>query len=74
MIVTRPGLEVVPPALQVSVVGVEQAPGVVALGIGDHEAGDGRRGVLKRLGDPIGLQQDLGGGGDQPPSGPGSSA
>ena len=65
----RLGLEVVPAALHVPVVRVEQAPGRVPLGVGSDQGGDGRRGLLDRLGHPVGFQQHLGGGGDQRPVG-----
>ena len=69
MVTARLELEVVLAALQVAVVGVEQAPRVAPLGVGFDESGDGGRGLLERLGDPIGFQQHLGGGGDQRPAG-----
>ena len=60
-------LEVVPAALHVPVVRVEQAPGAVALGVGPDRGRGRRRSCLGRLGDPIGFEQDLGGCRDQRP-------
>ena len=50
-------------------VGVEQAPRLVALGVSFDKGGQGCRGRLEFLAHPVGLQQHLGGGGDQRPSG-----
>ena len=60
-------VEVVPTALQVAVVCIQQAPGKFALSIGVDELSDRLGGVLQGLGDPICLQQHLGGGGKQRP-------
>ena len=69
MVLAQVGLEVVPAALHVSVMRVEQTPRRVTFRVGFDQLGDGGWGFLEGLGDPIRFQQHLCSGGHQRPPG-----
>ena len=69
MLVAGSGIKVVPTALHVTVMRVEQAPRIVIAGIRSDEGGNCRWRCLECLANPVCLDQDLGSRIDQCPPG-----